>query len=259
MTPCTRITRYPLHYTHTHTLTHPVMRTPGDSGLALGGLWIVQPPALHSHHAASSGFSGLPLVDFGRLEHFVATRRGTRTSPQAVALFLAPGSHVIGIVRGRAELGPRALGHRSLIGYPVNPQMKATYNLIKGRQAFRPVAPIIPESACEQFFGRTFHSPFMSFAPPLLKHVAEKFSAIAHVDGTSRLQTLQEQQDPWLWALLQELGRLTGWPIVANSSFNRKGQAMINTLDASFLLLDGTPELSGLVVEEWWFEQRHRI
>ena len=99
----------------------------------------------------------------------------------------------------------------------------------------------------------------MSFAPPLLTHVAEKFSAIAHVDGTSRLQTLQEQQDPWLWALLQELGRLTGWPIVANSSFNRKGQAMINTLDASFLLLDGTPELSGLVVEEWWFEQRHRI
>ena len=89
--------------------------------------------------------------------------------------------------------------------------------------------------------------------------MAEKFSAIAHVDGTSRLQTLQEQQDPWLWALLQELGRLTGWPIVANSSFNRKGQAMINTLDASFLLLDGTPELSGLVVEEWWFEQRHRI
>ena len=58
---------------------------------------------------------------------------------------------------------------------------------------------------------------------------------------------------------LQELGRLTGWPIIANSSFNRKGQAMINTLDASFRLLDGTPELSGLVVEEWWFEQRHRI
>ena len=98
----------------------------------------------------------------------------------------------------------------------------------------------------------------MSFAPALLPEVARQFAAIAHVDGTARLQTLTEAQDPWLWRLLQELGRLTGWPILANSSFNKKGQPIINSLESSFHLLDSTPEVSGLVIEDWWFERQQQ-
>ena len=71
-----------------------------------------------------------------------------------MAHFLARADCVVGIVRGRAELGPRALGHRSLIAYPANPAMKVMFNLIKGRQSFRPVSPLVPESACELFFGK---------------------------------------------------------------------------------------------------------
>ena len=111
---------------------------------------------------------------------------------------------VIGVVRGRAEFGPRALGHRSLLAVPDASDIKARLNRLKGREFYRPVAPMIASEALEAVFGahRSVESPYMSMAPAVLPKVAERFPGLAHVDGTARHQSVSPRDEPWLHALL---------------------------------------------------------
>jgi carbamoyltransferase len=134
---------------------------------------------------------------------------------------------IAGVASGRAEFGPRALGHRSLLADPRGDDIKDKVNAIKKRQKFRPFAPaILVEHAHEYFHMPTTESPYMQYTA-LCKHPLA-FPAIIHADGTSRVQTVSESESPAFYEFLQEWYRETGCPMVLNTSLNIKGKPMVN-------------------------------
>lgn len=135
---------------------------------------------------------------------------------------------VIGIANGRAEFGPRALGNRSLIADPRGPQVKDKVNMIKKREMFRPFAPIIMEHLAHDYFHMPIKvAPYMQFTAEC-KH-PDQFPAICHFDNTSRVQTLNEGQNPVFYELLRRFHETTGCPMLLNTSLNIKGQPLVNT------------------------------
>lgn len=134
---------------------------------------------------------------------------------------------IIGIATGRAEFGPRALGNRSLIADPRGNEIKAKVNEIKKRQQFRPFAPIVLEHLAHNYFDMPVKtSPYMQFTAKCLR--PDLFPAICHVDGSSRVQTLNEEQNPRIFAVLTEFYRRTGCPILLNTSLNIKGEPLVD-------------------------------
>ncbi len=141
---------------------------------------------------------------------------------------------VIGWFQDRSEFGPRALGNRSLIADPRKPEMKDILNSrVKHRQAFRPFAPIVLAERMKEIFEGDEDSPFMLIAKPVRPEWRDKIPAIVHVDGTARVQTVREATNPMLYKLLKEFEALTGVPVLINTSFNIKGEPIVETpLDA---------------------------
>jgi carbamoyltransferase len=143
------------------------------------------------------------------------------------AKLLADGK-VIGWFQGRSEYGPRALGNRSIIADPRTAEMKDILNKrVKHRQAFRPFAPIVLAERLNDVFEGTQESPFMLVAMNVRPHWRDKIPAIVHVDGTARIQTVREQDNPLLYRLLKEFDALTGVPVLLNTSFNVKGEPIV--------------------------------
>ena len=137
---------------------------------------------------------------------------------------------VIGWFQGRSEFGPRALGNRSLIADPRKPEMKDILNSrVKHRQAFRPFAPIVLAERMKEIFEGDEDSPFMLIAKPVRPEWRDKIPAIVHVDGTARVQTVREATNPMLYRLLKEFEALTGVPVLINTSFNIKGEPIVET------------------------------
>jgi len=135
---------------------------------------------------------------------------------------------IIGIATGRAEFGPRALGNRSLIADPRGDEIKSKVNAIKKRQQFRPFAPIVLEGLAHSYFDMPVRtSPYMQFTARCLR--PDLFPAICHVDGSSRVQTLNEEQNPRIFAVLTEFYRRTGCPILLNTSLNIKGEPLVDS------------------------------
>lgn len=133
--------------------------------------------------------------------------------------------------QGRAEVGPRALGCRSLLADPRNVDMIDHLNRVKGREAFRPFAPsVLAEHASEWFDNLSPDgSPFMSLTVPAKPEKRDVIPAVCHVDGTARLQTLSESDNPWYHRLISAFFRLTGVPMVLNTSFNIKGEPIVES------------------------------
>jgi carbamoyltransferase len=139
---------------------------------------------------------------------------------RSIAADLAEGS-VVGWFQGRMEWGPRALGNRSILGDPRRPEMRDLLNLkIKRREPFRPFAPAILEEAVGDYFASAYPSPFMLMAREVRREQRCRIPATTHVDGTGRLQTVNENQNPRFYKLIREFGRQTGVPILLNTSFN---------------------------------------
>lgn len=138
---------------------------------------------------------------------------------------------IVGVASGRAEFGPRALGHRSLLADPRGPEIKDTVNEIKRRQKFRPFAPAILEEHVHDYFdmpaGITA-SPYMQFVAKCTR--PDEFPAIIHADGTSRVQTVSKTDSPGFRRLLEEWYKETGCPMLVNTSLNIKGMPMVNNL-----------------------------
>jgi carbamoyltransferase len=135
---------------------------------------------------------------------------------------------IIGVATGKAEFGPRALGNRSLLADPRGDTIKDRVNDIKKRQRFRPFAPIVIEDLAHKYFDLPVQtSPYMQFTAKCL--YPELFPAICHVDGSSRVQTLNEEQNPTMFKLLKEFYKKTGCPILLNTSLNIKGEPLVNT------------------------------
>jgi carbamoyltransferase len=136
----------------------------------------------------------------------------------------------IGWFQGRMEFGPRALGNRSIIGNATFAGMKDILNLrIKKREPFRPFAPIVLEEKVSTYFDLNIKSPYMLLAPLVLENMRTKVPSITHVDGTARVQTCDHTSNPRLRRLICEFEKLSGVPIIINTSFNRKGEPVVCT------------------------------
>ena len=137
---------------------------------------------------------------------------------------------VIGWFQGGSEFGPRALGNRSLIADPRKPEMKDILNSrVKHRQPFRPFAPIVLAERAREIFEGEEDSPFMLIAKSVRPEWRDRIPAIVHVDGTARVQTVAEETNPVLYRLLKEFEALTGVPVLINTSFNVKGEPIVET------------------------------
>jgi len=133
---------------------------------------------------------------------------------------------IVAVATGRAEYGPRALGNRSILADPRDPDIKDRVNLIKQREPFRPFAPVVMEEFASDWFDMNFKSPYMQYTVKCLK--PEKIPSVVHADGTSRVQTVNRDQHRGLWDTLNKFYSLTGVPILLNTSLNIKGQPLLN-------------------------------
>jgi carbamoyltransferase len=148
------------------------------------------------------------------------------------ARHLADGK-IVGWFQGRAEWGPRALGNRSILVDPRRAEMKDILNQrIKRREPFRPFAPAILEEATGQFFERSHPSPFMNLAYSVRQEKRAVIPAPTHVDGTGRLQTVSRRTNPRYWALIKEFEKLTGVPVLLNTSFNENEPIVLTPQEA---------------------------
>ena len=139
---------------------------------------------------------------------------------------------VIGWFQGSSEFGPRALGNRSLLADPRKADMKDILNRrVKHRQAFRPFAPIVPAERAGEIFEGEEDSPFMLLAKRVRPEWRDRIPAVVHVDGTARVQTVTEAGNPLLYRLLRDFEALTGVPVLINTSFNVKGEPIVETPD----------------------------
>ena len=147
-------------------------------------------------------------------------------------------NEIFGIANGRAEFGPRALGNRSLMADPRGGDIKDRMNSIKHRQKFRPFAPVILEEQVHNYFDvwPGFTSPYMQFTANCLH--PDKYPAIVHADGSSRVQTVNAEQHPELYELLTRFHERTGCPMLVNTSLNIKGQPIVNDEHDAFEFSD---------------------
>ena len=138
--------------------------------------------------------------------------------------------HVVGWFQGRSEFGPRALGNRSILADPRHAEMKAVLNSrVKHRQAFRPFAPIVLAKRASEIFEGDEPSPYMLLAKRVREAWRDSIPAIVHVDGTARVQTVDAASNEVLYRLLTAFDAITGVPVLLNTSFNVKGEPIVET------------------------------
>ncbi len=205
----------------------------GDAGTALGG-------ALALAQQAGDEVQPMPGADLGRdfsdaeIEQALLTARIPYDRPTDIASEVAQTLAADGIVawfQGRSEFGPRALGHRSLLAHPGREQNLSRLNDVKGREQFRPVAPmVLAERAAELFSGGPLPSPYMLFVHDVRAEWRDRIPAVVHVDGTARIQTVDAQREPLVGRMLREFDRMTGLPTVVNTSLNTAGRPMVDDI-----------------------------
>ncbi len=167
---------------------------------------------------------------------------------------------IIGWHQGRIEHGPRALGHRSILANPKFPDIKDIINSrVKHREPFRPFAPIVLESDAPKVFemGRKTRSPYMTFVFPVRPEFRDIIPGATHVDGTSRIQTITDQDTPLLAALLREFTALTDVPCLINTSFNVAGEPIVCTPADALNCFLGT-EIDYLVIGNYLITKTSR-
>jgi len=212
-----------------HVYVHPAA---GDAGLAVGAAYYVwhqilgKPRSFVMDHAYwGPGYSREEIrcaIDANGL-----AQNGCRIEElaednlmQRTAAIVADGK-ILGWFQGRAEWGPRALGNRSIVADPRRPEMKEILNQrIKHREIFRPFAPSILAESAGEWFEKSHPSPFMTLAYSVRPEKRDRIPAPTHVDGTGRLQTVTREANPRYWSLIKAFDRLTGVPVVLNTSFN---------------------------------------
>src|ERR1700674_1312267 len=172
------------------------------------------------------------------------------------------GGKVVGWAQGRFEWGPRALGSRSILADPRNPDMKDIVNSkIKFREPYRPFAPSILPECAEKYFElpnavRHYPARYMLYVVPVKQAEQSTLPAITHVDGTGRLQTVFKDQSPRYYHLIERFGQATGVPVVLNTSFNLKGEPIVNTPANAFNNFSKS-EMDALVMENFLVEKSY--
>lgn len=202
----------------------------GDSGTALGAAMQLAAEAGDTVEPMGSAALGRSWTD-DELVGWLRTAKVPFTTPDdlpgEVAQVLADNG-VVAWFDGRAEFGPRALGHRSLIAHPGPVENLERLNDVKGREQFRPVAPmVLLEDAAEIFSGGPIPSPYMLFVHEVAPQWRDRIATVVHVDGTARIQTVDEST-PRLQAMIRAFKERTGLPVVVNTSLNTAGRPMVD-------------------------------
>ena len=177
-----------------------------------------------------------------------------------VAARLLAQGHVIAWFRGAMEYGPRALGHRSILADPSHPEMRDRVNaMVKMRESFRPFAPAVSLEEVDRWFDvpPMTRLPYMTTIVDVREEFASQLPAITHVNRTARVQTVCHDDDPVFHALLQAMGRETGREIVLNTSFNVKGQPIVNTPQEALSTFLATG-IDFLFMEDFFVCRRHQ-
>ena len=208
---------------------------PSDSGISLGSLFWFMHIAGIEIPDQDYKFSGIPLIENKKF------RKKRKTPIKTLASMIQDGA-ILGIVEGDMEVGPRALGHRSIICDPSIKGIKDKINKdVKHREFYRPFAPIVLEEQLDQYFEREDWSNLehMSYAVKAKIEFESKYSAACHVDGTARVQVCYDK-DSTVYKLLEEVGT----PLL-NTSFNDNGKPIISNIEDAYMML---PSLDGIVV-----------
>jgi carbamoyltransferase len=186
-----------------------IMPNPGDAGSSLGAALAMR----GSHIKWDGPYLGYDLGNEYPIKKIL---------DELVSKGIAP------VAAGRAEFGPRALGNRSILADPTHVNVKDRVNKIKQRELFRPFAPVVMEEYANEWFDmpKGKPTPYMQYAIKCLK--PDLIPAVVHKDGTSRVQTVNKDQHPGLYAVLSEWYKLTGVPVLLNTSLNIKGQPILN-------------------------------
>ena len=203
----------------------------GDAGTALGG-------ALHIAQAHGEQLVAMPGADLGRgfpddeLKAWLDTAGIGYERPADVAAAVADAladDAIVAWFQGRSEFGPRALGRRSLLAHPGHVGNLDRLNAVKGREKFRPIAPmVLTERAAELFSRGPIPSPYMLFVHDVAAAWRDHIPAVVHVDGTARIQTIDRDTEPLLARLLDRFTERTGLPAVVNTSLNTAGRPMVD-------------------------------
>jgi carbamoyltransferase len=136
---------------------------------------------------------------------------------------------IVAWFQGRSEFGPRALGHRSLLAHPGHVANLERMNNVKGREQFRPVAPMVLAERASAIFGRgPIPSPYMLFVHDVAPVWRDRIPTVTHVDGTARIQTVDRAEEPLVARMLECFERRTGLPVVVNTSLNTAGRPMVD-------------------------------
>jgi len=196
---------------HTYFKNVWIMPNPGDAGNSLGAVAAQRKESM----LFSNAFLGHDIKGQYPAEQLVDALKKHK---------------IVGIANGKAEFGPRALGHRSLLADPRGPEIKDKVNEIKRRQKFRPFAPaILKKEASNYFHMCTSESPYMQYTMQCKK--PDEFPAIIHHDGSSRVQTVSEYDSPGFHKFLKLWEQETGCPMILNTSLNIRGKPMVNTIE----------------------------
>jgi carbamoyltransferase len=179
-------------------------------------------------------------------------RRAANVADEAAALLA--GDRILGWFQGRMEFGPRALGARSILASPLSADMQQRLNEIKDREDFRPVAPAVLEEAAGEWFVGAERAPFMLFVFDVVPEKAHLIPAVRHVDGTARVQTVGEHEQPLYHDLLKAFERRTGVPVLVNTSFNSRGEPVVCTPRDALESFWSTP-LDALVIGPFIIEK----
>lgn len=154
-------------------------------------------------------------------------------SPQELAELLYHSNEPVVMLNDRAELGPRALGNRSILANPSGNHMKDILNAVKKREKYRPVAPMCLEELATEIFDPGCEDPFMLFDHKVRENWLERIQAIQHIDGTARLQTINKDNNALIYAVIQKFYELSGIPVLCNTSANYNGSGFFPNVESA--------------------------
>lgn len=226
---------------------------PHDGSLSLGHLFLYKKPTKR----VDITYKGLPLIDRHTLENEVKKYDAQKVTKAYLARLLKDGN-IIGFVYGDSEVGPRALGNRSIVCDPNIKEMKDILNAkVKFREWYRPFAPFCKKDDADKYFdSRDFENlEYMSYAPKVRDEYVDKLPSITHVDNTARLQTVTEESHSHFYDLLTEFGKISETNVLLNTSFNIRGFPILSTIDDALYALNNT-KMDYVVIEDYLFTKQ---
>jgi len=221
---------------------------PSDCGLSVGAALYVYYSALNKNFSGNkdyySPYLGSKIFDTNKLtelKNHYPNKEVTRENLPKVLATLISKDLIIGFIDGRYEIGPRALGNRSILCNPLNKNMRDILNdKVKHREWYRPFAPMVTEEDSSKYFTNPRPVPYMSVICDTRAEFRDQLPSITHVDGTARIQTVNSTQNPLIYAALKEFEKIKGMPIFLNTSYNPAGEPILNFCEVGLEMLDKT-------------------